>query len=362
MTATDADSDALTYALTGSDAFAIDASTGQITLQSLLDYETQSSYSLTVSVSDGKDASREADSSADDTIAVTVSIGNVDEAGRVTFNADPPQAGSPLTATLNDPDGGVSGLTWDWQVSADGTNWAAIAGASGASYTPSDDDVGSYLRATAGYADGQGTGKGAVAATASAVAPAPAAQQQQAPTLPADSPLVPDGIEPGDSFRLLFVTSTSMKAESADVADYNKFVQTRAAANSNLTDFSGRFTAYISTATVDARDNTGTTGTGVSVHWLGGDKIADGYADLYDGDWGSVSGKTEGGNSYTGLVWTGGNKQGGKSGQRYAGAAEVRMGDLSDATLPLSSPTAKAATESHPLYAISPVITVAQPE
>ena len=32
------------------------------------------------------------------------------------------------------------------------------------------------------------------------------------------------------------------------------------------------------------------------------------------------------------------------------------------AALDLSSPTARAATESHPLYAASPVITVAQPE
>ena len=30
--------------------------------------------------------------------------------------------------------------------------------------------------------------------------------------------------------------------------------------------------------------------------------------------------------------------------------------------LALSSPTAEAATESYPLYAVSPVITVAQPE
>ncbi len=362
VTATDADGDELTYALTGSGAFAIDAGTGQITVAGALDYETQSSYGLTVAVSDGKNASGRADSSADDTIAITVSVGNVDEAGRVTLSADPPQAGSPLTATLNDPDGGVNGLTWTWESSADGTNWAAIDGASEASYTPSDDDAGSYLRATASYGDGHGSGKSALADTASAVAAAPAAQQQQAPTVPADSPLVPTGLGPGDSFRLLFVTSTSTKAESADIADYNKFVQTRAAANTNLADFSGQFTAYISTATVDARDNTGTTGTGVSIHWLGGEKVSDDYADLYDGDWDSVSGKTEGGSSYTGLVWTGGNKQGGKSGQRHAGAAEVRMGDLGAATLPLSSPAARAATESHPLYALSPVITVAQPE
>ena len=359
VTARDDDGDALTYALTGSGTFAINASTGQITVREALDHETKSSYALTVAVTDGKNPSGGADIGVDDTMVITVNVGNVDEAGTVSFNAVPPRAGSLLTASLNDPDGGVSGETWTWEVSADGTNWTAINGVTGASYTPSDDDVGSYLRATASYADGQGPGKSAAAATASAVE---AAQGQAAPTVPADSPLVPDGIEPGGSFRLLFVTSTTTKAETADIAGYNSFVQGRAAANTNLASFSGQFTAYISTATVDARDNTATSGTGVSIHWLGGERVADDYADLHDGDWDSVSGRTEGGSSYTGLVWTGGNKQGGKSGQRHAGAAEVRMGDLSDATLPLSSPTAKASTEAYPLYALSPVITVAQPE
>ena len=490
VTATDADGDALTYALTGSGAFAIDGSTGQITVREALDYETQSSYALTVTVTDGRDVSGGADSGVDDSIAVTVSVGNVDEAGAVTFDSDPPRAGSPLTANLSDPDEGVSGLTWAWQVSADGTSWAAIDGASGASYTPSAGDVGSYLRATASYSDGHGSGKSAAAATTGAVEtaqdttaptvvsgpvivsdpdaegpdddtygrddviavsvtfseavavigkprirlkvgdrnrwavydcseaggtrlvfvytvrgsdrdedgvsieadqlglnrgsitdadgnaaglehPALAAQsghkvdgspEQAALTLPADSPLVPAGLGPGDSFRLLFVTSTTTKAESSDIDDYNGFVQALASANASLASFSGQFTALISTATVDARENTGTTGRGVPIYWLGGEKVADGYADLYDGDWDSVSGMTEGGGSYTGLVWTGGNKTGEKSEQKYAGATEVRMGDLGDATMPLSSPTGKAATESYPLYALSPVIAVAQPE
>ena len=497
VTATDADGDALTYTLSGSNAFAINAGSGQITVQAALDYETQNSYSLTVSVSDGKDASGVDDDGVDDTIAVTVNVGNVDEAGTVTLNPQTPQAGSALAASLSDPDGGVSGESWVWQVSADGTSWTDIDGASGATYTPTAGDVGSYLRATASYADGHGSGKSAAATTGvveAAPAPPPApqppaitagpvitsspsagdtydeggtivvavtfseavtvageprvrlkigernrwaryarseangtklvfaytvkgsdrdedgvsieadqlwlnggsitdadgnaaglehpalaaqsghkvdgsldeqpAQQQQqaAPIVAADSPLVPTGLRPGDSFRLLFVTSTTTAATAADIAHYNAFVQARAAANANLAGFSGQFTALISTASVDARDNTETTGSGVPIYWLGGEKVADDHADLYDNDWDSVSGKTESGSAYTGLVWTGGNKTGGKSGQRYAGADEVRLGDLSNATLPLSSPMAKAATESYPLYALSPVITVAQPE
>ena len=175
-------------------------------------------------------------------------------------------------------------------------------------------------------------------------------------------PLIPSGLEPGDSFRLLFVTSATRDASSANIGDYNSHAQTAAGGNDSLKSFKGRFRALISTSAVDARTNTGTTGTGVSIHWLGGEKVADDYADLYDKSWDSVSGKTESGGSYTGPVWTGGNKAGGKSGQRYAGADEVRLGDLSDATLPLSSPQAATSGESYPIYALSPVFTVAEPE
>ena len=212
-------------------------------------------------------------------------------------------------------------------------------------------------RSAFGQSEGPVTGRGQQTSPQRQASPQ---QQPASQTVPADSPLVPEGIEPGDSFRLLFVTSTTTGAASSDIADYNGFVQARAAANAYLAGFSGQFTAYISTSAVSARDNTGTTGEGVPVHWLGGEKVADDYADLYDGDWDSVSGTTEGGGSYTGLVWTGGNSQGEKSGQRYAGAAEVRMGDLGDAALAASSPTAKASSEAYPLYALSPVITVAE--
>ena len=75
VTATDPDSDTLTYSLSGTDAssFAIGASTGQITTVANVnyDYETKSSYSLTVKASDGDGLS--------DSIALTVNLTNVEE-------------------------------------------------------------------------------------------------------------------------------------------------------------------------------------------------------------------------------------------------------------------------------------------
>ena len=58
-TASDADCDTLTYALSGTDAasFALDAATGQLRTLAALDYETRAAYSVTIEVSDGNGGS-----------------------------------------------------------------------------------------------------------------------------------------------------------------------------------------------------------------------------------------------------------------------------------------------------------------
>ena len=49
--------------------------------------------------------------------------------------------------------------------------------------------------------------------------------------------------------------------------------------------YSSQFRVVGSTAAVDARDNTSTTGRGVPIYWLNGAKVADHYADFYNGNW-----------------------------------------------------------------------------
>ena len=74
IAATDADNDTLTYTLGGTDAdsFRIVSTSGQLQTNAALDYETKSSYSVTVSVSDENGGS--------DSIAVTVNVTDVNEA------------------------------------------------------------------------------------------------------------------------------------------------------------------------------------------------------------------------------------------------------------------------------------------
>ena len=119
VTAFDPDDDTLTYSPSGADAesFGVDSSTGQIVTSAALDYETKSSYLVTVRVTDGKP-----DSSIDDSINVVIRITNVDEPGNVRLSSRRPRVGDTVTATLVDSDGGVTNESWRWQ-RWDGDTW-----------------------------------------------------------------------------------------------------------------------------------------------------------------------------------------------------------------------------------------------
>ena len=75
VAADDANGDALTYALSGTDAasFAIDSDTGQLMTLAALDYEAKTSYEVTVTATDGDNASDSID------VAITITVTDVDE-------------------------------------------------------------------------------------------------------------------------------------------------------------------------------------------------------------------------------------------------------------------------------------------
>ena len=89
---------------------------------------------------------------------------------------------------------------------------------------------------------------------------------------------------------MIFLSSTKRNASPNTIADYNTFVQGRAAAGHNdIQSYSTGFRVVGCTEAVDARDNTATTFTtndkGVPIYWLNGTKVADEYEDFYDGSW-----------------------------------------------------------------------------
>ena len=97
----------------------------------------------------------------------------VDGPGTVALSSTAPQVGTAVTATLSDPNGGITGAAWQWQRRTSATDeWSDISSSTSSSYTPVVGDVGYMLRATVGYADGNGPGKSAhSAATAAVVGP-----------------------------------------------------------------------------------------------------------------------------------------------------------------------------------------------
>ena len=172
--AVDEEGDSLTYVLDGMDAsyFVIDG-TGQIGVASTttLDYEIKVLYTVTVSVSDGKDAHGNTNLGVDDAIGVTIRVVDVEEDGNVLLSPLSAQVGEAMTASVMDSDNYMSiddlGLvpasaveSWVWERSDDSDGpWVAIANTTTASYAPVVADIGNYLRATATYTDRRGPGK-----------------------------------------------------------------------------------------------------------------------------------------------------------------------------------------------------------
>ena len=197
-------------------------------------------------------------------------------------------------------------------------------------------------------------------------------------TVPSNWNLKPSGLSAGDEFRLLFITSTTRNAVPTAIADYNSFVQNRAAAgHMDIQSHSSGFSAVGSTEDVDARDNTSTTYTssdkGVPIYWLDGNKVVDDYEDFYDGDWDEETTlKNESGNTFNATgstrMWTGSNHDGTEVssfgisnalGRNPARTGRPNSTSASAGPLTTTGLEANAAnTETRRLYALSSVFVV----
>ena len=167
-------------------------------------------------------------------------------------------------------------------------------------------------------------------------------------------------LETGEQYRLVFVTSTTRNATSSNIADYNAFVNTAAALNSDLAGIS--WTAIASTTSIDARDTTSTTGTGVPIYLLDDTLFVSDYTALWDGSARPSLNITEQGGTFNSLVWTGTSLGGTKDAADELGDGTPRAGK-SDVTSEqtqswwISRITASSSTL-YPLFAISEVLTV----
>ena len=168
----DADGDSLAYSVSGAGAakfnsvFNLNASTGEITVKSgaNIDYESSvKSYSVTVSVTDGEDASGEVETepTIDATTSVSIEVINIDDPGTVTLSTTAPRVGSMLTASISDQDGTPLLTKAQWSrapradalfIDIDGANHYAPQRAE-SNYTPTAADQGKYLKVTLSYVE-----------------------------------------------------------------------------------------------------------------------------------------------------------------------------------------------------------------
>ena len=168
----DADGDSLAYSVSGAGAakfnsvFNLNASTGEITVKSgaKIDYESSvKSYSVTVSVTDGEDASGEVETepTIDATTSVSIEVINIDDPGTVTLSTTAPRVGSMLTASISDQDGTPLLTKAQWSrapradalfIDIDGANHYAPQRAE-SNYTPTAADQGKYLKVTLSYVE-----------------------------------------------------------------------------------------------------------------------------------------------------------------------------------------------------------------
>ena len=139
-----------------------------------------------------------------------------------------------------------------------------------------------------------------------------------------------------------------------------------AAGHADIRAYSSGFRVVGCTADTDARDNTGTTGTGVPIYWLNGIKVADNYADFYDGSWDDeANAKDESGNnrSHTSTSvdspFTGCENDGTEAlhlgSSRALGAEFARIGPFTTSN---TNSTNYPATDPLPMYGLSQVFRV----
>ena len=207
---------------------------------------------------------------------------------------------------------------------------------------------------------------------------------------------IPEGVEVGDQFRLLYKTHRGRLPTSENIEDYNEWVRWEAKQPySNSIIRSKRvyenIKAVVCTADVDARTNTGMTGAGVPIHWLDGgweDRptlVANSNAEFYGDEWVNTDyGAYVTGNSAylheNAKVWTGCDAFGDPHPTVPMGATSamdmVAVGTPNDSTAnnaPLGAVDVDVGFASYkyfveikgkkrerllPLYAISPIFTV----
>ena len=178
---------------------------------------------------------------------------------------------------------------------------------------------------------------------------------------------VPTSLNPGDPYHLIFVTSGTRDATSADITVYDAFVQAFADAvnigtGSTLFNASITWHAVASTPTVAA--NTNTFNPSSPIFNIADTRIALNQSDLFDGTLESGISFNENGGFVSNLVWTGSLGDGsGKAGNELGSGGDASLGSSTGTNSGwLLSALADQGNNQKPFFAISEELTVPSQE
>ena len=271
---TDRDNDTLTYGIqSGQDSalFEIDPSTGQVSLAQALDFETTPAPHVLffyLTLHDGRDAAGNSETAptVDVTRSASVFVVDVEEDGVVTLSTEEAETGTPLTATLEDGDGGVTGEVWLWARSQNGRPpWTNISGATSTSYTPTVADEDFFLRATVNYTDRRGAGKSAEGITGRRVP-----SENRSPVFPSTETgqrTVPENTRAGRNIGEPVAAvdpeqnSLTYTLTGTDAAAFTVVASTGQLRTSEALDFEAKPSYSITVEVHDGRDGAGNTST-----------------------------------------------------------------------------------------------------
>ena len=219
--------DASTWSLSGIDSGKFEIDNGALTFEAQPDFEMPGDangdnvYEVTVAATDGNGKRG--------TMDVKVTVENVDEDGTVTLSRTQPRVGVPVKASLTDPDGSISGLTWQWykddnliannlptaECDDDTSDNCVIKGAMSDTHTPTEGDMGETLTAVAMYTDGEGAMKTAVGEADNMVA----ADTRNKPPAFVDQDTEMDGVQNESAERMVEENTKALAGSDDDDAD-----------------------------------------------------------------------------------------------------------------------------------------------
>ncbi|BCU12036.1 PEP-CTERM sorting domain-containing protein [Microcystis aeruginosa] len=184
--------------------------------------------------------------------------------------------------------------------------------------------------------------------------------------------VVPPGLNPGDQYRLVFVTDGTRNATSTNINDYNNFVTSQVTGSALATQLTTAgfnpntitWKAIGSTSATSAKVNTGTDGTqpDVAIYLIDGNRVANNNADLWDGSIQTNINRTQIDTSKNASVWTG-TQAGGSTGSPLGNAVGFPPTANMGATIYTDSRwineiTILSVSQSLSLYGMSSVLTV----